>query len=190
MKKKITGEPFAFPTPIFIVATYNEDGSPNAMNAAWAGVSVSKPPCLTVSLQGQRKTYENIKRTGEFTVNIPNKKTMKEADYFGMISGHKTNKFADTGLTATKAEFVDAPFIEEFPVCFECKVREITEIGTHCIIIGEILNSMADESLFNENGKASLENADGFIFDPVTLTYLNVGEVVGKAFSIGREFKK
>ena len=190
MKKQICGDPFAFPTPIFIVATYSEDGTPNAMNAAWAGVSVSKPACITVSIQKVRKTYENIMNLQEFTINIPSKKYIKESDYFGMISGYKSNKFAATGLTAIKAENVNAPYIEEFPVNIECKVKNVTEVGTHFVIIGEIVNVIADEECFNEKGKVTLESVDTIIFDPINRAYHEIGTVVGKAFSIGKEFIK
>ncbi len=190
MKKTITGEPFAFPTPIFIIGTYDQDGTPNAMNAAWAGVSVSAPPCVTVSVRKERKTYENIQELKEFTVNIPNKSVLKEADYFGMISGHKAQKFEAVGLTAVKAEHVNAPYIEEFPVNFECKVVETTEIGSHIIIIGEILNAMADEGCFNENGKVTLHGSGAVAFDPTTRNYHEIGEVAARAFSYGKDLLK
>ena len=188
MKRTIKGEPFAFPTPVFIVASYNEDMTPNAMNAAWAGASVSNPPCITVSIQKPRKSYDNIAKTKEFTVNIPNEKYIKEADYFGMVSGHKTAKFEDTKLTAVKAEYVNAPYIEEFPINIECRVKQITEIGTHFIIIGEILNVIANEECFNENGKVTLENSGAVVYDPISRKYHKVSDTIGKAFSIGKEF--
>ncbi len=188
MKIKIEGNKFAFPTPIFIVSTYNEDGTPNAMNAAWAGVGVSNPPCITVSIQKTRKTYENIMNLNEFVVNIPSKEFIIEADYFGLSTGFKTNKFDDTGLNAVKAQNVNAPYIEEFPINIECKVINVTEIGSHFIIIGEVNGAQANEECFNESGKVDFENSAQIVFDPINLAYHEVGKNIGKSFSIGKEF--
>lgn len=119
MKKSIGAKTIVYPTPVFIIGTYDKNGKPNAMNAAWGGISCSIPPCVSISLREATYTHGNIKDKGAFTVNIPSEKYIKEADYFGMASGKNENKFDVTSLTAVKSEKVDAPYIEEFPLVLE-----------------------------------------------------------------------
>ncbi len=187
-KKNIKAQPFAFPTPVYIVGTYSEDKVPNAMNVAWGGVTSSSPPTLSISLRAVRQTYKNILKTKSFTVNLANETLIKESDYFGLISGAKEDKFAKTNLTPIQSDFVNAPYIEEFPISIECEVVDIVEIGSHFQVIGKIVNIIVDEELLDEAGEISIEKANLLLFEPISNNYFSTGEIAGKAFNIGKEF--
>lgn len=185
MKKNLGAKDIIFPAPVLIVGTYNEDGTPNAMNVAWGGLCSSNPPAVAISIRGERKTYKNILVKKEFTVNIANEDVMAEADYFGLVSGNKVNKFDGVKMKAVKAENVDAPYIEEFPVALECKVLSITEVGKHFHIIGEIVNIIADEKVLDEKGNIDITKLKAIGYDPAGNHYVAASQIVGKAFSAG-----
>lgn len=186
MKKELGAKAVAFPTPVYIVASYCSNGKPNAMNVAWGGLCGSEPPCVAISIRKNRCTYENVLEKKAFTVNIPGEEHMKEADYFGMASGHKADKFAASGLTAVKSPHVDAPYIDEFPLCLECKLVNSVEIGQHIQLIGEIVNVIASAESLNDQGEPDIEKINPMLYDPVANNYNAVGNVVGKAFSSGK----
>ena len=147
MKKSIGAKPIVYPTPVFIVGTYDSNGKPNVMAVAWGGICCSNPPCVTISLRKATYTYGCLMDRKAFTISLPSETYIKEADYFGNISGRETDKLADTGLTAIKSDLFDAPYVKEFPFILECKVIQIHEIGRHTQFIGEILDIKADESV-------------------------------------------
>ncbi|MDR2771307.1 MAG: flavin reductase family protein [Clostridiales Family XIII bacterium] len=188
MKQDLGAHAFAFPTPVYIVGSYGKDGKPNAMNVAWGGICGSEPPCVAISIRKSRRSYDNITEKGAFTVNIPSKAHIKEADYFGIASGHKVDKFAATGLTAVKSPHVDAPYIEEFPLCLACKVIHTMELGQHVQFVGEIVSVMADASCLTAGGLPDIEKLAPLLFDPAKSAYNATGEYLGKAFSVGKEF--
>lgn len=186
MKRNLGAKDLMFPAPVLIVASYNEDGSANAMNVAWGGICSSNPPAAAISIRGQRKTLANINKRQAFTINIANEELMAEADYFGIVSGNNVaDKVKSAGLTAVKAEHVDAPYIEEFPVALECRVLSITDIGEHKHIVGEIVNVVADEKVLDAGGKIDTALLKAIGFDPAGGNYIAASEIVGKAFSIG-----
>jgi flavin reductase (DIM6/NTAB) family NADH-FMN oxidoreductase RutF len=185
MKKSLGAKTIAYPTPVFIVCSYDKDNKPNAMNVAWGGICCSSPPCLTISLRKATYSYGNIMERKAYTVCIPSEKYIKEADHFGMVSGKNEDKFAITGLTAVKSDLVDAPYIKEFPLIIECKVIQTVEIGLHTQFIGEIVDVKADESVLID-GKPDIEKILPLIYAPETKTYHGVGKNLGEAFSIGK----
>lgn len=188
MKKSIGAKTIVFPTPVFIVGTYGEDGKPNAMNAAWGGICSSNPPSVAVAIRPSRHTYENIMNKKAFTINIPSEDLVKEADYFGMASGKNVDKLDVTKLTAVKGKNVDAPYIEEFPLNLECKVTEVIKVGVHMQVIGEIVDVIVNEDAVDEKGSPSIDKIKPIMFDPASSKYNGVGKVVGEAFSDGKEF--
>ena len=111
MKKSIGAKTLVYPSPAFVIGTYDKDGRPNVMTAAWAGICCSKPPCVSVSLRKARYSYDNIVARKAFTVNVPSEQYVRETDYFGIVSGRKKDKFAASGLTPVKSDLVDAPFV-------------------------------------------------------------------------------
>ncbi|HZK01349.1 MAG TPA: flavin reductase family protein [Anaerovoracaceae bacterium] len=185
MKKELGAKPIVFPTPVLIIGTYNDDGTPNAMNVAWGGICGSEPPAVMIAVRKERKTYENLCRCGEFTVNIPNENLMEAADFFGIASGKTVDKFQAAGVKAVKGKHVNAPYIEEFPVNVECRLLDKLEIGLHVIFIGEILNVMADDAVLGDEGKIDVAKVGAIGFDPAARNYTATGKVVGKAFSAG-----
>ncbi|MHB8841905.1 MAG: flavin reductase family protein [Candidatus Aquicultor sp.] len=187
MKKSVGARTIAFPAPAWIVGSYDKEGKPNGMVAAWGGICCSKPPCIAVSLRKATYSYGNIVERGAFTINIPSEDLIKKADYFGVTSGKSTDKFADTGLTAVKGELVDAPYIAEFPLVIECKVLHTIEIGLHTQFIGEIMDVKADESVLADDGSPAIEKVKPVIYAPASSTYHAVGTYLGKAFSLGKE---
>jgi flavin reductase (DIM6/NTAB) family NADH-FMN oxidoreductase RutF len=189
MKKSLGAKTLACPTPLWIVGTYDSEGKPNVMTIAWGGICCSKPQSVNISLRKTAYSYHNIMMKKAFTINIPSENHVKEADYFGIATGSKTNKFADTGLTPVKSDLVDAPYIKEFPLILECKMTHNTEIGTHTLFVGEIIDVKADESVLGEEGLPDINKVLPVLFAPEVRTYHGIGKTLGKAFSIGKKIK-
>lgn len=189
MKKSLGAKVFAMPSPVWVVGTYGEDNTPNIMTAAWAGICCSVPPCVTVSLQKSRASYENIMKRKAFTISIPSSKQAAEADYVGIVSGKTTDKFAMARLTAVKSELVDAPYVGEFPLILECRLIQTVELGIHTQFIGEIVDVKADNDVLDEKGNPSLEKVSPFVFSASDRGYYQIGDQLGQAFSIGMKFK-
>ena len=190
MKKSLGAETLVFTTPVWCVGSYDEDGTPNLATVAWGGVCCSQPPCLTISLRKSRHTYDNIMHTKAYTVCIPSESHVKEADYCGIASGRKTNKFEDTGLTPAQSEHVNAPYVAEFPVAAECKVIHIYDLGEHTQFIGQIMDLKIEESVLNNNNLPILEKLRPFSYGPKIHTYHGIGKHLGQAFQLGKNLHK
>ena len=185
MRKNFGVKTWIYPMPVLIIGTYNEDGAPHAMNAAWGGIYDTNQ--VMVCLADDHKTTENIKNTGAFTVSFATTETVVPCDYVGIVSANDVpDKLLRAGFHATKSEFVNAPVIEELPMTVECKLLKFNEDG---ICIGEIVNVSADEKILGENGKVDVKKLDPVIFDSANSAYWNFGEKVGRAFSDGRKIK-
>ncbi|GFI02229.1 MAG: flavin reductase family protein [Lachnospiraceae bacterium] len=188
MRKKLSITEGIFPMPVLMVATYNEDGSVNVMNAAWG--TMQERDKVALNLTETHKTVKNIKKRGAFTVSIADAAHVVEADYFGVESGNKvSNKFENSGLTAAKSEIVDAPIINEFPLCLECEFIEYQDSEYGCGVIGRVVNVTADEKVLVD-GKIDMSLVNAIAFDPYTHGYYKVGERVGEAFRDGLQLKK
>ena len=179
----------AFPTPTWIVATYDQQGRANAMTAAWGGVANSSPASVFVAIQPVRYTYENIIAKREFTICIPSEEFAKEADYFGIESGREIDKIEAAGLTAERAEKVNAPYIKEFPMHLECKLTDRMNLGSHFVLIGQIVDVKANEEILDHKDSIEIQKLKPLIYSPTDRSYYKVGDEVGKAFSIGKELK-
>jgi len=187
MKQSIGAKPLAFPTPAWVVGTYDMNGKPNGMTAAWGGICCSNPPCISVSLRKATYSYAGIMENRAFTVSIPSEAYIKQADYFGITSGRDEDKFEATCLTPVRSELVPAPYVGEFPVILECKLLHNFEIGLHTLFVGEILDIKADESVLDEKGNPDIEKIRPVIYNPGSRDYYGIGCNLGKAFSIGKE---
>jgi|UniRef100_A0A7C5EWU3 flavin reductase (DIM6/NTAB) family NADH-FMN oxidoreductase RutF len=187
MKKSLGARTLAFPTPVWLVATYDADGNPNVMTAAWAAIVCSKPPSVGVSLRKATYSYGNLVARKAFTVNIPSEKHVREADYCGIASGREVNKFAKCGFTAVKSDLVDAPYIQECPLVLECQLIHTVEIGLHTQFIGEILDVKADPEVLGEKRLPEIEKIKPIIFGPEIRTYHGIGAYLGQAFAIGKD---
>lgn len=184
MKRKNFGpKPLCYPQPVFIIATYDENGTPNAMNAAWGGISEMNEISLCLSVG--HKTCKNFDKTGAFTVSMADAAHIEGCDYVGIVSGNKVeDKFKRAGFTASKSEFVNAPIINELAVCLECKVKEFDK--ETCILKGEIVNVSVDETALTD-GKVDIKKVAPVCFDPFNNTYNLIGESVGKAWGSGKK---
>lgn len=187
MKKSFGPKTLLYPPPVWVVGTFDREGEPNVMTASWAGICCSKPPCVAVSLRKATYTYQNLVERKAFTISIPSEAHVKEADYFGMVSGKKEDKFAVSGLMPVKSDVVDAPYVEEFPMIIECKLLHTTEIGLHTQFIGEIVNVKVDETVLGVDGLPDMEKVKPFVFGPERRAYYRVGNHLAKAFSVGKE---
>lgn len=186
MRKNFGSKPICYPQPVFIIATYGADGIPDAMNAAWGGISEANE--ISMCISEDHKTTENILARKAFTVSMATAEYMVACDYVGIVSGTKEpNKFAKAGFHATKSEFVDAPLIDELPMAMECRL--ISYDPATCRLVGEIVNVCADESILNENGKVNPAKLNPITFDPMNNAYLVLGEKVGNAFRDGLQLK-
>lgn len=187
MKKKINVTEAIFPMPVLMIATYNEDGTIDVMNAAWG--TMLERDHLILNLSENHKTVKNIKRKKSLTVSIADAKHVKEADYFGVVSGNDTaDKFKNSKLTATKSMLVDAPIINEFPICMECEFVEYQNDKYGCGVIAKVVNVSADESIIKD-GKVDISLLNAIAFDPYTHGYYTIGKRVGNAFSDGLKLK-
>jgi len=189
-KKDLGSAPTIFPAPIFVVGSYNEDGTPNMMTASFGGIVAMKPPALYVSLRKATLTHGNIMRTGVYTVNIPSEKYARESDYVGIVSGRNVNKFETTGLTPVKGSSVDAPYVEEFPVNYECKVIQMVKVGSHTQFIAEIIGIKASEEVLNEKGHPALNKIQPLLMGTSESSYFGMGKEVDKAFHYKNQFPK
>ena len=182
MKKEIKKVPGIFPMPVLMIGTYNEDGSVDVMNAAWGMAQSMKH--LKLCLTESHKTVKNMKRTNSCTVALGTKNLMAESDYLGMVSANNVaDKFEKTGLHSVKSENVDAPIIEEYPICMECKVVGFEDDGT----LVEVVNVLAEEKYLNEDGTLKLDEIGILAYDPYGNGYYEVGNKVGNAFQEGKK---
>ena len=185
MKKSIKTTEAIFPMPVLMIGTYNEDGSANVMNAAWG--TMFERDQVILNLTETHKTVKNIRERKAFTVSLANAKNVLAADYLGMVSGNNTpNKFENSGLTSTKSENVDAPIINEFPICMEC---ELLEDESNWGIVGKVVNTLVDEEVMT-NGNVDINLLEAIAFDPYTHGYYKVTDRVGNAFKDGLQLKK
>lgn len=184
MRKDFSSKPYLYPQLVMIIGTYDKDGNPNAMNAAWGGMADYNKVMVCMS---SHKTTKNIEYTNEFTISIADDKHVIESDYVGIVSQNKEpNKMEKSGFTTSKAKYVNAPIINELPLCLECKLINIVEEDLY---IAEIVNVNADESILDEKGNISLEKFVPISYDPATHGYYKVQGRVGNAFSDGNKLK-
>ncbi|EMS78010.1 MULTISPECIES: flavin reductase family protein [Desulfotignum] len=189
MKKSIGAKTILYPTPVLIVGTYDKNGKPNAMTAAWGGICCSSPPCVTVSLRKATYSYNCLVASGAYTLSIPSETYVEAADYLGMASGKTEDKFKTAGLTPVKSDQVNAPYVKEFPLILECRLIHTLEIGLHTQFVGEIVDIKADESVLAENGMPDIEKMKPILYAPAEKAYFSVGKKIGDAFSTGKRLK-
>ena len=186
MRKNFGAKPMCYPMPVFIIGTYGTDGTPNAMNAAWGGISEDTE--ISICISADHKTTENILARKAFTVSMATVKMLAACDYVGIVSGTKEpDKFQKAGFHATPSEFVDAPLIDELPMAVECKL--ISYDPESCRLVGQIVNVSADEFVLGENGKVDPKKLQPITYDPMNHHYLVLGEAVGQAFHDGLSLK-
>lgn len=186
--KNFGQKPWVLPQPVLIIGTYNSDGTPNAMNAAWGGQWDANEIMICM---GSHATTENLARCGDFTVAFATRDTMVASDFVGIVSAKKdSDKIKKTGWVAIKSENVDAPVFTDFPMTLECRIlRKIDETEGGYNIIAEIVNILVDEKFLTEDGKPDVEKMQLITYEPIHHAYHILGERVGNAFSDGKQLK-
>ena len=186
MRKNFGAKPYTYPQPVLIIASYDENGTADAMNAAWGGISDDTQ--ISMCLSAGHKTVKNILKRKAFTVSMADAAHVTECDYIGIVPANDVpDKLSRAGFHTTKSEFVDAPLIDELPMALECRLVSYDEES--CRLIGEIVNVSADERILGENGKIDPAKLQPITFDPVNNAYLKLGEKVGNAFKDGIKLK-
>ena len=159
-KELFKGSVVLNPVPAVVITSRNKDGVNNAFTVAWTGTICTNPPMLSISIRPERLSYEYIKETMEFTVNLPNTFQVRETDYCGVISGRDVDKIKHLGLTVKPGEHVNSPYLEEFPINIECKVKQIIPLGTHDLFLAEVVGSHINKNIIDEKGKIHFEWAN------------------------------
>ncbi|MDO4510213.1 MAG: flavin reductase [Bacteroidales bacterium] len=186
--KSFAPKPWVAPQPVLIIGTYNDDGTPNAMNAAWGGQWDMKE--IVISM-GAHATTLNLNRSGEFTAAFATESTMVASDFVGIVSAkNDPAKMEKTGWSTQRAEKVNAPVFTDFPMTLECRIKEkIDESAEGYYIVAEIVNILVDENYLAEDGNPDIEKMHLIVFDPVHHSYIALGQKVGQAFSDGKALK-
>jgi len=186
--KSFKPNPWILPQPVLIIGTYDKEGNPNAMNAAWGGQWDNHE--IMISL-GSHATTDNLEALPELTVGFANEETMVAADYVGIASGRNTpDKIQKTGWTVEKATNVNAPVFKELPMTLECRVKQkIDETDTGYYLVAEIVGILCDERFLAPDGKPDVEKMGIITYDPVHHNYIRLGSTVGKAFADGKQIK-
>jgi flavin reductase (DIM6/NTAB) family NADH-FMN oxidoreductase RutF len=185
MRKDFGKKTIITPLPVVIIGTYDENGKPSAMNAAWAGQVDADQIIISLS---KHQTTDNLEKNGEFTVAFATRKTVVESDYFGIESGRKADKIAKAGFHAVRGTCVNAPVFEEYPLVLECKVVEMKPDGDGYLLPGETVNMSVDESILTD-GKVDLSKMEPIMFDSAMNKYRVIGEIVADAFKAGFALK-
>jgi flavin reductase (DIM6/NTAB) family NADH-FMN oxidoreductase RutF len=189
--KKSLGARTLLPTaPVWVIGTYDADGRPNVMTASWGGICCSKPPCVGVSLRAATYSHGAIKARRAFTVSVPSEDQVREADFFGIVSGRDTDKFAASGLTPVRSDLVDAPYVAQCPVVLECRLHLTVEVGLHTQFIGEILDVKVEEGVLDANGLPDPGKVRPFLFCPELQAYHGLGTAIGRGFRVGKELRR
>ena len=186
MRKNFGAKPWTYPQPVFIVGTYDGEGNPDAMNAAWGGIDYDDR--INLCLSAGHKTVKNLLETKAFTVSMGTEEQLTACDYVGIVSGNKVgDKLAHAGWHTVKSEFVNAPIIDELPMALECELVSYDMESN--FMVGKIVNVSADERIVDEGGKINVARLQPVIYDPCNHDYLAIGNNVGKAFSEGNKLK-
>lgn len=184
MKKDLGARAGVFPESVFVVGSYDKDGVPNAMNAAWATQVSSDKIALNL---GSHQTTDNIRESKAFTVAPADAAHLSEADYFGLVSGRKVNKAEQSGLTFERSKNVNAPVIKEFPVTLECEVEHIDEMDGENRIVGKVVNTIADENVLTDKGAVDFDKFHPIVFDSEQRCYRGLTASAGEAWHSGKK---
>jgi flavin reductase (DIM6/NTAB) family NADH-FMN oxidoreductase RutF len=190
-KRSLGAHPLLYPEPAFLVATYDAEGKANVMVAAWGGICSSDPLSLSVAVRPERFTHDALLARKAFTVGIASENMLVATDFAGMVSGRRFDKFSAAGLTAARAEKVDAPYVAECPVVLECSLCQSVALGAHTLMIGNILDVKADEDCLAPGGTfPDILKVAPLLYDSGSRAYYGVGRRLGDAFSAGKALLK
>ncbi|MDR1471074.1 MAG: flavin reductase family protein [Synergistaceae bacterium] len=187
-KTNMGASSFLYPTPLVLCGTYDSEGRPNLAALAWAGLCCSEPPAIQISIRKQRLTYSSIVERREFTVNVPSYEYVAQADFCGMVSGRSVDKFERARLTPLRGQHVNAPLVDEFPLCLECGLLHTFAVGSHDIFVGEILASWVRDECLDDDGVPAPLKISPIAYAPLKGggRYFALGKRSVKAFEVGR----
>jgi flavin reductase (DIM6/NTAB) family NADH-FMN oxidoreductase RutF len=187
MRKRLGPSPMIIPLPAVLVGTYDDDGTPNAMTAAWTSPCCHTPPCVGVAVRDSRRTFSNIRARRAFTLNVPSAKLAVEVDYLGIVSGHQEKeKLERLGMATSRASVADAPIIECCAVNIECRLLQAVSLGTHTWFVGEVVEVHADEQVLSAEGVVNVDALDPLCYATSAGEYRAVGRSLGRAYRIGK----
>jgi len=186
-KKKLGPTALVYPMPAFLIGA-DVGGKANFMTAAWSGIAASNPPMLTVGIRPARYTLAGIRENGAFSVNVPSEKQAIEVDYCGIVSGRDDNKVARCGFNVFYGDLRGAPLIQECPVNLECELHKEIALGTHILVIGEILQVHVSEDILDSKGNPDPLKARPLIFG--NRHYYGLSDIIARAFADGQKLKK
>ena len=189
-KRNLKGSVVLNPVPVVLITCKNLEGKDNVFTVAWVGTVCSKPPMLSISIRPERLSYDYIKETMEFIINLPSKKQTKEVDFCGVRSGRQIDKIKECGFNLQEGEKVKSSYIKECPVNIECKVKDIIELGSHDMFIAEVLCSHIDEDLFDEKDKIHFEKADLISYSHGEYFALSKDAIGKFGYSVAKKKKK
>ena len=191
MKVNVKKHTMMYPAPAVVASAYDENGNADACTLAFATMCSHHPPAVMIAINStlKRKTLKSILLQKEFRLAFPSVEHASEVDYLGIESGYDEDKLSKIGFTHQKAEYVNAPIIDEFKVCLECRVMHVAEVGSHTQITGEIVNVKADESVLNEKNKIDFRLLDPLAYDDITHSYYKTGEKIDDAFKMGLKYR-
>ena len=191
MKVNVKKHTMMYPAPAVVASAYDENGNADACTLAFATMCSHHPPAVMIAINStlKRKTLKSILLQKEFYLAFPSVEHASEVDYLGIESGYDEDKLSKIGFTHQKAEYVNAPIIDEFKVCLECRVMHVAEVGSHTQITGEIVNVKADESVLNEKNKIDFRLLDPLAYDDITHSYYKTGEKIDDAFKMGLKYR-
>ena len=189
MSKILLGpQPFIYPMPVLLIGA-NVDGKPNFMTAAWSGIANGAPPMVSVAIRPRRYTHKGIRQNWTFSINIPSVDLIREADYCGLVSGSRVDKVEACKFRVFYGKLESAPLIEQCPVNLECKVVQMLELGSHSLIVGQVEEIHVSEDCLTD-GQPDVKKVKPFIFTTVPAqNYQAFGDVIARAFSIGKEIQ-
>ncbi len=186
-RKTLAPDTLLFPTPVVLVTSADEEGRPNIITLAWAGIVNSEPPMIGISIRPGRHSYASVKRSRQFVVNIPSEEMLRKTDACGVLTGRETDKFASMGWTPVPAQKVRPPLIDESAVQMECEVRQIVPLGSHDLFIGEVVALHVKEEIQKEKGRIDIGKALPIVYCPGAHEYWNLGRCIGRyGFSKGK----
>lgn len=178
MKKSLGVKAELYPKPALVIGSYDKEGKPNMMTAAWVGICNSDPLSIAVSMRPATYSYGNVTESKSFTVNIPSSEMLKYVSYVGRFSGKDVDKFKETGLTAIRGEFVNAPYVKEFPIVIECELTAFHDLGSHRQFIGKVIDVKADEAILNAEGRVDINLLNPLIY--AGGSYYETGRLIDK----------
>jgi flavin reductase (DIM6/NTAB) family NADH-FMN oxidoreductase RutF len=190
VKQSLGANTFVGATTVWVVGTYDKEGRPNMMTAAWGGVCCSDPPCIGVSLRKATYSYAAVMERKAFTVSIPPADHAKETDFVGIVSGRDVDKWQAANLTPERSQLVDAPYVAEFPLVLECRLLHALDLGLHTRFIGQVVDVKAEKSALDKDGRLDIEKVDPFFYIVGNRVYYRIGPYLGKAHSLGADLAK